>query len=278
MRNSLPGYRLLMMMILSATLLVLRERAFMQEVRFALGYIVDPVLYIADWPQQLLIWRQEHWVTRDTLQKNNATLRQEVLLLSRHVEKMAALITENERLRALLHSSERLSEKVVIAEIIGVDADPYRHEMILDQGKNVGIQEGQTVLDADGLIGQVIHVNARTSRALLVTDPVHAVPIQINDKGIRGIAVGSGLLDKLYLTDVPNTADIQIGDLLVSSDIGGRFPFGYPVAKVTLVNHDAGKPFARVEAQPLSKLDRIRHVLILMREQSDLALDVEPSE
>jgi rod shape-determining protein MreC len=255
------------MLVLSAALLVLRDRPFMQSVRFAVGYLIDPVVYIADVPPQLLAWTRDHWTTRDSLQKSNEALRQEVLLLNRHVQKMAALITENERLRALLHSAERLSEKVVIAEIIGVDADPYRHEMILDQGKNVGIQEGQTVLDADGLIGQIIHVNARSSRALLITDPVHAVPIQINDKGIRGIAVGSGLLDKLYLTDVPNTADIQVGDLLISSDIGGRFPFGYPVGHVTLVNHDAGKPFARVEAQPLSKLDRIRHVLIVMREQ-----------
>jgi rod shape-determining protein MreC len=262
------------MIILSSTLLALRDRPFMQSVHYGLSYLVDPVMYVAAGPNQLLNWGRETWVTRNTLQKNNEALRLEVLLLSRHVNKMAALTTENERLRALLYSAERLSEKVVIAEIIEVDADPYRHEMLLDQGKNVGIQEGQTVLDADGLIGQIIQVNARTSRALLITDPVHAVPIQINDKGIRGIAVGSGLLDQLQLSDVPNTADIQVGDLLVSSDIGGRFPFGYPVARVTLVNHDAGKPFARVQAQPLSKLDRIRHVLILMREQPNL----EPSK
>lgn len=262
------------MLVLSIALLVLRDRPFMQSVHFGLSYLVDPVMYVAAWPNQLLHWSRDTWVTRDALQKSNAALRQEVLLLSRHVNKMAALTTENERLRALLHSAERLSEKVVIAEIIAVDADPYRHEMLLDQGKNVGLQEGQTVLDADGLIGQITQVNARTSRALLITDPVHAVPIQINVKGIRGIAVGTGLLDKLQLSDVPNTADIQVGDLLISSDIGGRFPFGYPVATVTLVNHDAGKPFARVQAQPLAKLDRIRHVLILMREQPDL----EPSE
>ena len=160
----MPGYRLLLVLVLSAVLLGLRDKSCVQQLQFVSGYLTEPMLYLADWPVQVVYWAQDHWVSRDQLQKRNQALQQETLLLSRHVQKMAALISENERLRALLHSSDRLSEKVVIAEIVDVDADPYRHEVILDQGLNAGMQVGQTVLDADGLIGQVIKVHAHTSR------------------------------------------------------------------------------------------------------------------
>ena len=113
---------------------------------------------------------------------------------------------------------------------------------------------------------------------MLISDTTHAIPVQVNRNGVRAIAVGSGSLDKLHLIHVPDTADLLEGDLLISSGLGGRFPFGYPVAEVGVVKHDPGQPFAIVEARPKSKLDRSRHVLIVLKADSQLEFDSSDSE
>ncbi|MEJ2756044.1 MAG: rod shape-determining protein MreC, partial [Gammaproteobacteria bacterium] len=187
----------------------------------------------------------------------------EQLLLSRRVQQMSSLLEENKRLRSLLLSSQSLDENVLIAEVIGVDNDPFRHEVILDRGANDGISVGLAIIDQKGLMGQVIHVGPFTSRALLITDEAHATPVQVVRNGVRAIAVGTGKLDKLQLIHVPDTADLLVGDVLVSSGLGGRFPAGYPVATITYIENDPGQPFALVEAKPTSYLDRRLLVLII---------------
>ena len=265
LRNHSTGYRLLTVIVLSVVIMVLelRDNAWVAQLRRGLEYGVEPVVFLAHLPVSVGRWMTETFQAREALETENRRLQQERLLLSRKVLQMTSLQEENYRLRRLLLSSQRLDESVLIAEVIGVDNDPYRHEIILDRGENDGIAVGFAVIDEAGLMGQVIHVGPFTSRALLITDQTHATPVLVNRNGIRAIAVGAGELDKLQLIHVPDTADLRVGDVLVSSGLGGRFPAGYPVATITYIENDPGQPFAHIEAKPTSELDRCLHVLII---------------
>ena len=236
---------------------------YLKPVRFGLSVVTAPVQYIANIPGQIADWSSDTVRSRASLEEENARLQSEVLVLKRRVQKLASTVAENTRLKELMNASYMLDDQVLIAEIIGVDPDPYRHEAIVNKGSQDGVYEGQAVLDAEGLMGQVVEVGALTSRVLLITDVTHGVPVHLNRNGVRAIAVGSGKLDMLKLIHVPATADIVKGDLLVSSGLGGRFPKGYPVGVVTKVEHDPGQAFAIVEAQPMANLDRTRHVLLV---------------
>lgn len=222
-----------------------------------------PIQYTAHLPQQLASWSVNTAVSRDTLLAENERLEREVLLLQRRIQQLAELNAENVRLKALLRSSDLVDERVIIAEIIGIDSDPFRHEVVINKGSTQGLFKGQAVLDAAGLMGQVSSVGLATSRVLLISDMSHGIPVHVARNGVRAIAVGAGTLDTLRLIHVPATADIVAGDLLVSSGLGGRFPKGYPVGTVTHVELNPGRPFARVDAAPAAHLDRSRHVLLV---------------
>ena len=163
----------------------------------------------------------------------------------------------------MLNSSALLQDDVLVAELIGVSPDPARHLVVLDKGEADGVFTGQPLIDANGLMGQVVEAAANSARVLLITDATHAIPVQVNRNGVRAIAEGVGRLDRLELRHVASTEDIEVGDLLVSSGLGGRFPEGYPVASVTEVIVDPGQPFARVIAEPKAALNRSRHVLLV---------------
>jgi len=232
-------------------------------VRYCLSYVVAPIHFIANTPVRLVEWSSDSVKSRDNLEEETRLLQNEVLLLRRRSQKIAALLAENARLKELMNASALVDDKVIVAEIIGVDPNPYRHEVIINKGKHDQLTKGQAVLDADGLMGQLIEVGPYTSRALLVSDSSHGLPVHVNRNGVRAIAVGSGHLDKLKLIHVPDTADLVEGDLLVSSGLGGRFPKGYPVGEITKVIHDPGLSFATVEARPSASLDRSRYVLLV---------------
>jgi len=263
-------------MAMSLTLIFVDHRYdALDSVRYGLGAIVSPIQYIADWPASISGWASGRLSTRESIQEDNSRLRNQLLLLQRRTQKLAALAAENMRLRELLNSSSLVDDNVIVSEIIGVDSDPYRHHIILNKGKSDGVVKGQAVLDAMGLMGQITEVWPFSSSALLISDTSHAIPVQVNRNGVRAIAVGSGELDKLHLIHMPDTADVMEGDLLVSSGLGGRFPFGYPVAEVSFVRHDPGQPFAIVEAKPKSKLDRSRHVLVVLKGDANFNFEVD---
>ncbi|MGR6873516.1 rod shape-determining protein MreC [Pseudomonas sp. HK3] len=242
----------------------------MQHVRSLLGYFVTPVQWVSGIPGQLGVWAEKSAVSRASLQEENDRLRNESLVLKQKVQQMVSLRSENNRLRDLLNASELLDDKVQVAELIGVDPDPYTHHIIINKGEKHGVFVGQPILDGQGLMGQVIEVLPFTSRVLLLADSNHAIPVLVNRNGIRAIAVGSGQLDELALIYVPDTADIKEGDLLVSSGLGSRYPRGYPVATITKVAHDPGEPFAIVSARPSAQLDRSRYVLLVFSKDSEL--------
>jgi len=235
----------------------------MQRIRGWLSVAVTPVQWLVDVPQRSWTWLDERLQVRDELIAENKQLRAQALLAERRVQKLAALTVENFRLRDLLNSSEQLDEKVMVSELVGINSDPFIHQIIINNGFNSGVFVGQPVLDATGVMGQVTSTSAFTSRVLLITDADHAMPVQVNRNGLRSVAYGRGEYDYLELEGLADTADIEVGDILVSSGLGLRFPKGYPVATVIAVQHSPGQDFAKVLARPTAQLSRSRHLLLI---------------
>lgn len=204
--------------------------------------------------------------SRSALQDEVLRLQQENRVLKGQTQRLASLLSENARYKALMNSSREIDDDLLIAQITALSPDPARHIVMLDKGAQDGVEEGQPVLGAEGLMGQVVLVGERSSRALLITDSAHALPVQVNRSGLRAIAEGSGAIDRLTVRHLAATTDIRVGDLLVTSGLGGRFPHGYPVARVTDVTVSPGDAFAQVDAAPSSALDRGRYVLIVVKE------------
>ena len=258
------GVRLLVLVVLSATLMVVDARFdSLKSARSQMGLVLTPFYWLADFPVRLWDGATQQFTSRSELLGENEKLKAEALLLERRLQKLAALTEQNVRLRELLNSSSLVDEKVLVSELIGVDPTPFTHRILIDKGGKDGVFLGQPVLDARGLMGQVVEVMPYTSRVLLLTDITHSIPVQVNRNGLRAIASGTGNPERLELRHVADTADIKEGDLLVSSGLGQRFPAGYPVAVVKEVVHDSGQPFAIVRAVPTAALNRSRYVLLV---------------
>lgn len=235
----------------------------LDPLRSKLGVVTQSAHWATDLPTRFNAWVGDRFTSKEDLLRENAALREELLINKRKVQQMAAMYAENVRLQQLMNASERLNERVVVAEIFGVSPDPLAHKVIINKGTRDGVYLGQPLLDAEGLMGQVVEVGPFSSEVLLITDTTHAIPVQVNRNGVRAVAEGVGDLYRLELRHVSNTLDIQEGDLLVSSGLGQRFPVGYPVAVVEQVVHDPGQPFARVSARPMAQMNRSRHVLLV---------------
>jgi rod shape-determining protein MreC len=254
----------LCLLALGAILADTRTQA-LAPVRDGLAWMLKPVLWVAGLPSALS-GTAEHLQTRESLVEENAILRDNQLKLEVEVQKVAALEMENARLRELLASSSQLEEKVLIAGILSVSQDPYRQQIVLNKGAREGVYKGQALVDAQGVLGQVISVTSTGSVALLITDPNHGIPVEINRTGLQTIALGRGDGQSLSLPYLPGTADVKVGDLLVSSALGGRFPAGYPVGRITELKHDAGEHFMEALASPAARLNRGRQALLVWSE------------
>ncbi|WP_346302202.1 rod shape-determining protein MreC [Halomonas sp. BM-2019] len=260
----MPGYRLFLC-VLAASALMFADTRFtrMEEVRAQLSTLVAPIQWAVSLPSDILTWGSLALSDQRALLEENRRLREQILTLSHRVQRMASLTAENVRLRELLSAAEQNEVPFITAELLSLDPDPFTHQMVIDRGRRNGVYVGQPVMDASGLVGQVTAVSAYSSRVLLVADASHALPVQVNRNGLRFIVQGSGRYDALKVLHVPDTADIREGDLLVTSGLAGRFPPGFPVARVAEVVHDPGQPFARVTATSVAQLQRSRHFLLL---------------
>lgn len=236
-----------------------------QPLRYGIGYVLAPAQQTALVPQLVGRWFGASAITREQLQIENQQLQARNLVLELRSQRLAALESENTELRELLSASEQVDDRVLVASVVAVDPDPFSQQILVNKGGEDGVFIGQPVLDAYGLLGQVIDVMPFTARVLMIADPNHAIPVQVNRNGVRAIAVGTGSLTELELIYVPATADIVPGDLLVSSGLGERYPRGYPVATVTAVENIPGQSFAKVLAEPSAQLDRSRHLLLVFR-------------
>ncbi len=260
--------RLLVLTVLSVALMVVDARFdALKPLRSQLGQVLTPLYWLAERPVRLWESVGQRFSSRDELIAENEKLKAEALLLQRRLQKLATLTEQNVRLRELLNSAALVDEQVLVGELIGIDPNPFTHRILIDKGEKDGVTLGQPVLDALGLMGQVVEVMPYTARVLLLTDTTHSIPVQVNRNGLRAIAVGTGNPEQLELRHVADTADIKEGDLLVSSGLGQRFPAGYPVATVKEVIHDSGQPFAVVRAVPTARLNRSRYLLLVFSDQ-----------
>lgn len=252
-------------MIASVVLMTLDHRTEeLEPVRSVLGLIVYPIQYAVNLPSQWGYWASDNLANRNALVEQNQALRKKALLLEARLQKLASLARENARLRRLLASAERFQEeRVLVAELVAVDLDPYKQQILINKGDQDGVYTGQPLLDANGVMGQITHVNPISATAILISDPSHALPVQVDRNGLRTLAEGTGDPDRLRVRYVPSNGDIRIGDILVTSGLGGRFPSYYPVGEVIRVERRPGEPFADVEAKPFARLDHSREVLLV---------------
>lgn len=264
LRGPSLGTRLFLLGIFSVLLMFLDHREHhLEAVRNAISVAVYPVRLAVDLPSRGLSWLAESLSSRSHLLDENRRLRSERLEFLARLQRLEALEAENGRLRALLQSAPRVADRVLVANILSVDLDPFQHRLVVDKGSSDGAYVGQAMLDASGVVGQVTRVEPYSSEAILISDPSHAMPVEVNRNGLRTIALGTGDSTRVVLPFLPNNADIREGDLLVSSGLGGAFPPGYPVARVQAVERLAGEPFAKVVAEPTGSLNREREVLLV---------------
>ncbi len=258
------GLRALALISLSILLMVLDHRYnHLDAARRAIGVAVYPMQIVVDAPARFWAWIRDTGTTRNELRLENSRLKVERLLTNARLQRFTALEAENARLRELLEARRQVRGEIRVAEIMAVDANPYRHNLVIAIGQQHGVYDGQAIVDANGVVGQVVEVGLMTAQAILISDPDHALPVEVNRNGLRTVAFGTGEFDRLVLPFLPNNADIRSGDLLVTSGLGGAFPSGYPVAIVTKVTRIPQEPFADVTATPAAALNQVREVMLI---------------
>lgn len=238
---------------------------YFQKVQANLSVIAVPFQYVVNAPIQMVSRISQSITTQQRLLEENARLRAQHLMLQAKLQRVLALESENAQLRALLQSSPHVGGKYTIAQLLAVSMDPTVQKVVLDKGTHDRVYVGQPVLDAYGVIGQVVSVGPATSQVMLITDTKSAIPVQNSRNGVRAIAGGTGT-GTLQLLNAPDNTDIQRGDILITSGLDQRFPPGYPVGVVKSVMHDQEMRFATITVLPSAHLDRSRQVLLVWPE------------
>lgn len=256
--------RLIVYLALACVLMVLDHRGgWLANVRYGLSLVVEPIYRVAGLPSQGFHAATVAFADRQALTEANQRLREDLLLANAKLNRMASVAEQNQRLKELLDTQHSLSLNVQLARLVGVDLGVYRHRIVLNVGSRDKVQPGQVVIDARGVMGQIVEVMPTTSVAMLITDPNHAIPVTIERTGLRTIAYGSRAGDMLTLPNIPVAADVQVGDKLVTSGLGGRFPPGFPVGEVRDVAQTPSGMFLSAQARPAADLDRSEDVLLL---------------
>lgn len=254
-----------MMYILLAIVLMLMDQRghYVPRIRSAMELAIEPVFHVVGWPAKALESLDRYTRTRRELRTENQQLAQQLLEMSGSVQTQAALQQENQRLRDLLEATRGRAYTFQFAEIQRVDLGPFSHKVWIDKGIVDGVLIGQAVIDGLGIVGQVEDVHRHLSTVRLISDPDHALPVQINRTGLRTVAYGSGETGYLLMPNVPLQADVTPGDMIVTSGLGDRFPPGFPVGEVERVERNSGETFAKVYIRPFAALDRGREVLLI---------------
>lgn len=243
----------------------------LSKVRQTISVAMYPIEYLASLPAKVYNWGSESLSGRNTLLRNNAELRAEQIRLELQLQKLTTLEQENTRLREMLTSAKYFEdERILVGELLSVDLDPYQQRIVVNKGTRDGVYEGQPLLGARGIVGQIDKAGPFNSVAILVSDPNHALLGVVARSGQRSLVVGTGNIQKLELLHLTNTADIQIGDLIITSGLDDRYPSDYPVAEVTSIKQVSGDPFVKIEAKPLVDLNSIREVLLIWPSAQDV--------
>ncbi|AJZ16268.1 rod shape-determining protein MreC [Xanthomonas citri pv. durantae] len=254
--------RLLVYLVLAIVLIALDSRGgWLSQVRMQANLLIQPIWAVAGLPGRIGSQVRDNAATHAQLVEETRDLRNQLLVANARLTRLQTAALDNAQLRELLNVAERRGLDVQLAPILNIDLDPTRQRLLLDAGSREGVVLGQAVIDAGGLMGQVIEVTPLHSTVLLLTDPDHAVPVSVARNGVRLIVYGRG--DRLELRDIPLSAGVQVGDEIVTSGLGGRFPAGFPVGKVSELHPDDTHAFLVGELTPAAKLDRGRDVLLL---------------
>lgn len=265
--------------LLAAVLMAMDQRGhYVPRMRSAIEYLVEPVYHVVEWPLDATRNLFTQFQSRRSLRHENDRLRMQLLSQEAAIQRLAALAEENKRLRSLFEGARGKEFEYRFAELLQVDLDPFSHQVLIDRGSSDGVVVGQAVIDGAGVMGQVEEVHLHFSTVRLISDPNHALPVQINRTGLRTVAFGTGQTGFLSMPSVPREADVRQGDLIVTSGLGDRFPGGYPVARVSGINREEGLTFAQVQAQPLAALDRGREVLLISTPEPEPVPAPEPVE
>jgi rod shape-determining protein MreC len=270
--------RLMAYSLLAISLMALDYRGrYVDRIRDAATQWIEPLVLLIDLPFRSADRMSEFWSQRVELVDRLRHLEQRDLERAAALGELADLAAENARLRDLLDTAERLDRRTLAAELAAIDLDPFAHRIVVKRGRVDDVAVGMPVIDADGVLGQVEQTDRSTSRIILLTDPDHALPVQILPSGERTIAYGSGRIDRLRLNDLPMNTEATVGDLVVSSGLGGQFPAGLPVGRVVALERPGGEPFARAEVEPMAGMDRNRLVLILQATPGPSEAPAEPA-
>lgn len=263
--SSRPAGALRTLLLIAASVLLMvydRESGRLRQMHAALSTIVWPVQAVVNAPHALLLWAEDKLATHVALVNENDALKNDLKLSTAQLQQYHALEQENMRLRALLQATPRVTGRISVAQLLAADLDPFRHLVVIDMGSQDGVYAGQAVLDENGIVGQVTRADPLTSEVTLISDPSQAIQVEVNRTGLRTLAVGGADLEQLSLPYLTNVADIKVGDLLVSSGLGGHYPPGYPVAVVTRFERDPAEPFAQVTARTAADLSHGHSVLL----------------
>ncbi len=256
--------RLLAYLALAVALLVLDHRGgWLAQVRQQANLLVQPLWAVAAWPGRAITRVSDDAGTLSQLAEDNRRLRNELLVNNARIARLQTATADNARLRGLLGAVERGGLDVQLAPILDLDLDPSRQRLVLDAGSRDGVQVGQSVIDAGGLLGQIIETTPMHATVLLLTDPDHAVPVAVLRNGVRLIAYGTGRSDRLELASIPLSTDVKVGDIVVTSGLGERFPAGFPVGRIAALRPDDSRAFLIGDVSPAAQLDRGRDVLLL---------------
>lgn len=263
-RSTSPGLRFVVLSVLAIGMMVADSRGeVLKDLRRVLAAMAYPIHVLVDSPAAAGRWISDSFATRGQLSEENDQLQRRLLEQSARLQRLASLEAENARLRTLLESTAKVGDRVLIGEIMKVDMNPFRHSIVVNRGSRDEVFVGQAIIDADGVLGQVTRDQIFSAEAILIADIDHALPVEVLRNGQRTIAVGTGRLDRLSLPYLPRNADLRVGDLLVTSGLGGSFPRGYPVGTIKSISSEAGDEFLTVEAEPAAALNRVREVLLI---------------
>jgi len=272
--------RFVLLALLSVSLMLLDARGHhLQKIRAGLTVLFRPIQMVAAIPIRVGSAVIDFIHGDETLRAEAERLRSEQPILLARLQKFEAIEAENAHLRQLLGTSALVAERAVVAELLEVASEPFRRTVVIAKGVKDGLYLGQPVIDAYGIRGQVSEIGVLQSTAILITDPGHAIPVQVNRNGLRAIAFGTGAPDTVSIRYLTASSDIKPGDLLVSSGIGGGFPFGYPVAKVKKIVNDPNESFLDITATPVAQLSHNKEVLLIWPTKSVLPVEAKkPAE
>lgn len=250
----------------------------LDNVRSSFSFLVSPLQYVVDYPVRVMGWVSSLIGTKKALIDENMQLRYQQTMLEAQMQKLLVISNENSQLKELLSASSSAKMNAMAAQILAVDTTSSRQLLVLNKGTRDGVLTGLPVLDAKGVMGQIIDVGLMTSTVLLISDSKSAVPVRNDRTGERAILVGTNNMSELSLINLPRTSAIAKGDLLVTSGLGRRYPEGYPVGRVEEVRNIPGDEFIKVIVSPVALLNRNRLVLVVWPEEEHAALTEQINE